>query len=201
MAKGFAKKLHNVAQPPGDRPPIDRAEVKALVEAIQAKTDLPSPSSEDDEGAEDHAPDLTKLDESLWYLCAAQTAGRFTAAQDLPREVLAGFPPMRGMTQLEALEHEFFVEVESSVAIDDIRFPLGISGRLRLRNLDLQTYEDYLLDHPEELAQERALAPAKVWEKVEATRQAQVEVMFKDYLRSKPPLKRLRLMKRDAKEY
>ena len=142
----------------------------------------------------DHEPDLEGVRTSAYYI-ACSMAGDPRGEIEVPAlpDVYAG------LSAVDALAQEFRVTVFMESRAQDPYALLSWRSRGLLRRVDTQTYEDYLLDHSDEIADEVALQgflatnpPGS--EGSNGTAGVSLDEMWNDYIRSYDPLRRLQLL-------
>jgi hypothetical protein len=193
-----APRVHYFTPPKNWKPRI----IEDLSEPLKEPLKPPGewmPLGEDDPGfvaTQDHEPDLEGVGESAYFISCSQSIDPRSEhpVPELP-------DAYEGLSAIDALTKNFQASVFMDIPAQDPYAPLSWQSRVYLRRLDTQTYEDYLLDHVDEIAEESVLngyvatnPPGPEGSNGKATVSA--DEMWEDYLRTYPPLQRLELLKR-----
>jgi len=158
------------------------------------------PLGEDDPGfvaTQDHEPDLKGVGESAYNISCSQN---IDPRSEHPVPALPD--AYEGLDPIEALSKEFQASVFMNMPAQDPYAMLTWQSRVYLRRLDTQTYEDYLLDHADEIAEQTvvqgylATNPPGSEGSNGTARVPSLDEMWNDYLCRYPPLQRLELLKR-----
>lgn len=144
----------------------------------------------------DHEPDFTGVVESAFFI----GVGGAGDPRGITHPVPEGYDdPDAGWSPLEA----FWKDHQSGFGLDEAAcnpwLPLSYASRGLLRRLDMQTWEDYCLDHAAEIREELSLnsylsvnPPGP--EGSNGMERVSLEEMWEDYMDSQPLSRRLELM-------